>query len=310
VEGAWAPEGDALRATGRRRRVINRAVIAIGASLALSAIGWYVIGGKVLSSSTTAATWDGAVSGVDGCWSAPSLSAFGHEWIGAVPLPAGAPYPVPLKVPGTFHQLNATQGIFVPSGAGEEFQFRRGPGSMECSLEPWWKRFQPADPGVLSIGSQPNPCRLLTTEELTAAMGTIVDEPTEPVPPSESEGGRACVWNVPGSTFSRDVTLYILNAQALAAARARDEKTSPPSTWLAISLYSVFAGGTPSPYVDLRIEDCPARYWHAVGQAMLRVLSPTAFIDLVVGGNGLPYDQATLSKLATLAVRRIPSTGP
>jgi hypothetical protein len=225
-----------------------------------------------------------------------TIFAFGYVW--------GADAQVG---PGTFRQVDRTHGVL--NGVmftGGISRFNR----LDCMVPVPQTAHSAPEP--LPNGSQPpNPCHLLTSEELTAALAVSVGEPMQSKLATDGNGeaGRVCVWDVAGG--NREVAVNIVTAKALATALAMDKRASLGPPWPSTSLHGIFADDQPWPFQDLRILGHPAHYWHdAGGQGSIRVLTPTAFVFVVVAGTGVVHDQATLAKLATLATRRIGSTGP
>jgi len=165
-------------------------------------------------------------------------------------------------------------------------------------------------PQPLPSGSQsPNPCHLLTAAEVAATIGAVVDEPASSRLATDADAGRGCWWQVTGRNAG--VTLVVLTAKALAAARAIEKQPPPGYPPEPRSIQAVFVQAQPTPYEDLRVAGHPATYWHDASiQGYLRVNTGAALVGVNVAGSDIPHDAATLTKLVVLALSRVASTGP
>jgi hypothetical protein len=169
-------------------------------------------------------------------------------------------------------------------------------------------------PGILPAVSQPpDPCHLLTADEVTSTIGGTVNDPGTAALADSSNGMRTCGWAVENS-WSGGAALSIMTTASQAAARtARARAQLGPGT-IASSLHDVFArdlllGPFPghAPFEDLTVLGHPAQY--VSGVAWLQVLAPSALVTVSAAGSGVPKDEATLVTLAKLALARIGSTG-
>jgi hypothetical protein len=160
---------------------------------------------------------------------------------------------------------------------------------------------------VLPMASQPpNPCQLLTTQEVTTTIGApLLVSPPPPLAENET-GARTCNWNDWSAGRARG-SLYVTITTTASFAAAKGARAS------AASLRDLFARrlGPPGaqPIEDARIGGYPAHV--AQRMAWLQVLTPKALIT--VGADTLGVGQrnpATLTRLAELALGRINSAAP
>jgi hypothetical protein len=155
----------------------------------------------------------------------------------------------------------------------------------------------------------PDPCRLLTTQEVSTTLATTFDDPGLSPLATKQDSQRQCVWLVSPTEASgrvgpspRKVTLVVDTASARAA--------SGPNTATLSLLFHQDDGL----FTNLIVAGYPAHYHRAaiantgvIIQGVLQVLTPTALVEVNLDGTG---DLVGLTKLAGLALQRLASTRP
>jgi hypothetical protein len=178
---------------------------------------------------------------------------------------------------------------------------------------------------TLPTASQPpDPCQLLTVDDVPNGPGASVDPGT---PSANFDGNaladtndpsRACTWYVGhfrmGGVFvGAYVVVKIVTAASETAAwaahrraKVADVPVGAGEPALAASLPAAFAQGASSQSESVRVLSYPAQYWPDGTQAELRVLTPTAIVS--VRAQAVAHDEATLAKLAELVLGQLHPT--
>jgi len=162
----------------------------------------------------------------------------------------------------------------------------------------------------------PDPCKLLTTAEVTAAVGGHVDGVIPSTPATPESPVRRCDWSVVwGANTSGDVGVEAMTAAANTAARAVRSQYSQDPNGSVMALPVVFDLGLfTSPcgscwhIANAAVLGNPAQYWADSGQAVLGVLTPSALLAVHVEASA--HDEDTLIALSALAAKRLDGICP
>jgi hypothetical protein len=290
---------DWWRARSRRGRLQTTwTIVGVGTLvLAVAAVTWHP---WTPYPKVTRATWDsrGDNSAAGMCAPIPALAAFGHLWKGDTPFPPGV---VPTATEaGTFRQVDATHGVFVPAGSSAHYSFTWSNfNDLDCPAEP----FDPLRAEKAPMASQPpDPCKLLTATAIAAAFGRHASGPAQQSAFATLGNGRECQWTINSPAGQVRVELTILTSTNIAAAQAAGLKTMPLPDYFAMQ-----ARPNNGPVEQSEVLGHPAVYQDRY--RWLYVLTPTALIA-IDDNYPLPDNEATLSELAALAIQRVDSTGP
>jgi hypothetical protein len=159
--------------------------------------------------------------------------------------------------------------------------------------------------GILPVASQPpDPCHVLTTDEVTAILRRTAYDPGTAALADSSGGSRACSWAIEGS-WSGGASLTIMTAVSQAESKASPKAASLRVAFDRDLLLGPFPGH--APFEGLTVLGYPAQY--VSSPAWLQVLTPSALVVVSAAGQGIPHDEATLIAFAELALGHLGSTG-
>jgi len=252
------------------------------------------------------------------------LQAWGDQWSGKAP-PDLRPIPdvgQSFRVDGVLTRTGDSSAVFTRRG--RSIPFRKVSGG-------WWSDSLGCGSGgtlrpgpvttVLAVAAQPpDPCRLLTTDDLRTAIQGDTDpvqspftgkgvDPHQPPLAAADHPYRGCAWRVGGALTDVSIVIWTQAAED-AAVKAQQQAWLGPDQPSFPSLAVLFSKGPfvvwgPG-YPTTTLLGYPARS----GSGAIEVLTPTLLLTIYTSGPAVPNDGPTLIRLATIALGRVGSTGP
>jgi hypothetical protein len=277
----------------RAMRSGPRFVVMTGVTVLIAVV---VLGALLAGRSRTTAytTSDGLTNyspSSDRCANNGPYVSGGHWWTakdGSDPL--NKKYTVLRVTQSWFHPPT---GVFIGPDGSQHKAGRDGFWNMECRIP------GPAPaPEPLPIASQPpDPCQLLTVDEVTSAVGEPVDVPM-PAGPAQSDGygERTCGWaGRLGSGVALSVSITTTASHQAAQTAQEQSVLGPPDTTVMESLPRIFAAHLLASvrtqvHAD-KVLNYPAEYGVVTGwvpplpipSSWVQVLTPTALVTVSYG---------------------------